>query len=133
MIKKLVLFSALALVVAFGVFATANPTHAQEVEVAESPAVQVMAQEEAEFEYAYAYQYGDGNGDVDPIMTQTRTRTQLRELQDGECVGDGDQQQIRQQLHVNENQGEMRQQRLNQGDGTCNGDCTPLRQGRQGN
>jgi hypothetical protein len=77
-------------VVAFGVFATANPTHAQEIEAEESPVVQVMVQEEAEFEYAYAYQYGEGNGDVDPVMTQTRTRTQLRELQDGECVGDGD-------------------------------------------
>lgn len=132
MIKKIAILSALALVVAFGVFATASPTHAQEVEAVESPVVQVMTQEEAEFEYTYAYQYGEGNGDVDPVMTQTRTRTQLRELQDGECVGDGDPLQIRQQLHVNENQGEMRQQRLNQGDGTCTGDCTPLRQGRQG-
>ena len=133
MIKRIAIFTALALIVTIGVFATVNTTHAQEVEVEESPVAQVMVQEEAEYEYTYAYQYGEGNGDVDPIMTQTRTRSQLRELQDGECVGDGDQLQIRQQLHINENQGEMRQQRLNQGDGTCTGDCVPLRQGRQGN
>lgn len=132
MIKRMAIISALALVVAIGVLATVYPTHAQEIEAEESPALQAMVQEEAEFEYAYAYQYGEGNGEVDPIMTQTRTRTQLRELQDGECVGDGDQLQIRQQLHTNENRGEMRQQRLNQGDGTCTGDCVPLRQGGQG-
>lgn len=131
MIKKFVLLSALALVVVFGVFATVNPTHAQEIETEESPVAQVMVQEAAELEYAYEYQYGEGNPEVDPIQTQTRT--QLREHMDGECVGDGDQLQIRQQLHTNETQGVMRQQRLNMGDGTCTGDCTTLRQGGQGN
>lgn len=133
MFKKIALFSALAILLAAGVFGMVNTTHAQEVEAEEPPVAQVMAQEEASYEYEYTYQYGDGNGEVDPIMTQSRTRTQTRELQDGECVGDGEQLQIRLQQHTNENKGEMRQQRLNVGDGTCNGDCVPLRQGGQGN
>lgn len=133
MSKKIVILSALVLVLFIGVFGIVNTTHAQEVEVEESPVMQVMAQEEAAFENQYTYQYGEGNGETDPILTQTRTRTQLRELQDGECVGDGDQLQIRQQLHVNENKAEMRQQRLNLTDGTCDGDCVPVRRGRQGN
>lgn len=132
MIKKIAILSTLALVLTFGALGMVNTTHAQDIEVDESPVVQVMAQEEASFEYQYTYQYGDGNGEADPIMTQTRTRTQLRELQDGECVGDGEQRQLR--LHIGTgNQGEMRQQRLNLGDGTCNGDCVPIRRGGQGN
>lgn len=133
MIKKIAILSALALVLTIGVLGTVNTTHAQEIEADESPVVRVTVQEQAAFEYQYAYQIGDGNEDVDPIMTQSRTRTQMGELQDGECVGDGDQLQIRQQLHVNEHKAEMRQQRLNLADGTCNGDCVPVRRGGQGN
>ncbi|MBW6465418.1 MAG: hypothetical protein K0B06_02820 [Brevefilum sp.] len=132
MIKKIAILTVLALALMFGVFGMVNTTHAQEIEAQESPEVQVMAQEEASYEYQYTYQYGDGNGDAIATATQSQTRTRLRELQDGECVGDGDQLQIRQQLHVNENQGEMRQMRQNLGDGTCDGECTPVRQGGQG-
>lgn len=132
MIKKIAILSALALVLTVGVLGTVTPTHAQEIDAEESPVVQVVSQEEAAFEYEYAYQYGQGNEEVDPIMTQTRTRSQLRELQDGECIGDGEQLQIRQQLHRDENKAEMRQQRLNYADGTCDGECTPVRQGGQG-
>jgi hypothetical protein len=132
MIKKIAILTALALALMVGVFGMVNTTHAQEIEAQESPEVQVMAQEEASFEYQYTYQYGEGNGDAIATATQTQTRTRLRELQDGECVGDGEQLQIRQQLHVNQNQAEMRQLRQNLGDGTCNGECTPVRQGGQG-
>ncbi len=133
MIKKITLLSALALVLAMGVFGTVSTTHAQDVEVEEPPEIQVVAQEQASLEYEYTYQYGEGEGTADAIMIQSRTRTHLHEYQDGECLGDGDQLQIRQQLHTHENAGMMGQGRLRQGDGTCDGDCVPLRMGGQGN
>lgn len=132
MFKKIAVFAVITLLLSLGVFGIVKTTHAQEIAVVESPAAQVKTQEEATFEYQNTYQYGEGYGDNDPITTQTRTQTQLREHQDGECVGDGEQQQLRLNIGAG-NQGEMRQQRLNQGDGTCNGDCVPLRQGGQGN
>lgn len=136
MFNKIAILTALTLVLAVGALAVVTmTTHAQEMAVEESPAVEAMLQEEAVFEYQYAYQYGEGDGDPDPIMTQSRTQTQTRVLQDGECDGDGEQLQIRKQLHVNNNQSTMRQQRLNQNLnlGDCNGECAPLRQGNQGN
>lgn len=132
MFKKLAVFAVITLLLSLGVFGMVKTTHAQEIAVVESPAAHVMTQEEATFEYQNSYQYGEGNGDYEPIMTQTRTQTQLREHRDGECAGDGEQQQLRLNIGAG-NQGEMRQQRLNLGDGTCNGDCVPLRQGGQGN
>jgi hypothetical protein len=130
MFKKIVIYSALALVLAVGALATVNTTYAQETEVEDSPAVQVVAQYEAAFENQYAYQYGDGNGELDPILNQTRTRTQMDELQSGEC--EGEPMQIWQQLHVNQHQAEMRQQRLHLSVGTCNEACVPIRRGVQG-
>lgn len=132
MFKKLAVFSVVTLLLALGVFGLVKTTHAQEIAVVESPAVQVVTQEEASFEYQNSFQYGERNGDSEPIMTQTRTQTQLRELQDGECTGDGEQQQLRLNIGAGQ-QGEMRQQRLHLADGTCNGDCVPLRRGGQGN
>ena len=136
MIKKITLISALAVVLAFGVFGTVNTTHAQQVEAEESPAAQVMTQEEAAFEYQYAYQYGNQNDDAVATMTQTQVRMQTRELQDGECDGEPIQRQLRQQLHVDQNEmrqlNQMQQVRQDLRDGTCNGKCMLLGQGGQG-
>lgn len=132
MIKKIIFLSAIALVLAMGVFGTVSTTHAQDAEVEETPVVQVVALEPASLAYEVTFQEGDSVDDADVLMAQTRTRTQLQEHQDGECLGDGDQLQIRQQLHTHENAGMMGQARLRQGDGTCDGDCIPLRMGGQG-
>jgi hypothetical protein len=132
MFKKSVILSALALVLTIGVFGTINTTHAQDIVMADSPDVQVNAPADAQVEVQLIEQSGDDGEEIEPLLTQTRTQSRLHVLPDGECVGDGEQLQIRQQLHVNEANSEMRQQRLNLGDGTCNQDCLPLRQGGQG-
>lgn len=132
MIKKSLIGLALALVLAVGVLGIViTTTHAQDIEPVELAVKPIVEPEYASFEVEYTYQFGDGNGDTDPILTQTRTRTQLRELQDGECTGDGD--QVRLRIHLQEgagNQGNMSQQRLC--DGTCDGTGAQLRQGSQG-
>lgn len=129
MIKKIAVISALALVLAIGVFGTVNTTHAQQIEVDEAPATQ----EEAAFEYQYTYQYGDEKGEVVSIMTQTQARTQMGEVQEGECDGEPLHTQLRQQLNVNQNEMRQLQQNKNLRDGSCNGECVSLRQGGQGN
>jgi hypothetical protein len=132
MFKKSVILSALALVLTIGVFGTINTTHAQDIVMADSPDVQVNVPADAQVEVQLIEQSGDEGEEIEPLLNQTRTQSRLHVLPDGECVGDGEQLQIRQQLHVNEANSEMRQQRLNLGDGTCNQDCLPLRQGGQG-
>ena len=131
MTKKIFMVLAMTLVVAFGVLGVVKTTYAQEIE---SPGVAdeaVVTPIEATYEYENAYQFGDRNGEGDPILTQTRTRSRLGELQDGECTGDGEQQQLR--LHVGEgNQGEMRQQQYKLNDGSCTGDCVQIRQNGRG-
>jgi len=137
MIKKILVIAVMTLVVTAGVLGVVSTTHAQElepVEVNETPeelAVPVVEPEEAAFEYEYAFQYGEQNGDNEPILTQTRTRTQLRDLQDGECTGESDPQQLRLNTGAG-NQGVMKQQQLHLNDGTCDGDCVPQGQGGQG-
>lgn len=119
MSKKIWIALGALLVLTLGVVGLVGTTYAQEVE--EEPEVldAFSEPEQATIENEFAYQYGEQNGD-DPIMTQTRTR--LREDQvDGECTGDGDMLQTRQQLGA---QGAGQQQRLNQGDGTCDGTGT---------
>ena len=134
MIKKIAVISALAIVLALGVFGTVNTTHAQQAEVEEAPAAQVMTQEEAAFEYQYAYQYGNVNGDAVSTMTQSQVRTQTRELQDGECDGEPIQRHLRKQLHVDQNEmrqlNQIQQVRQDLRDGSCNGQCRLVGQGQ---
>jgi|GEM_PF-3609864 len=132
MFKKSVILSALVLVLTIGVFGAANTTHAQDIVMADSTDVQVNVPADAQVEVQLLEQSGDEGEEIEPLLNQTRTQSRLHVLPDGECVGDGEQLQIRQQLHINEANPEMRQQRLNLGDGTCNQDCLPLRQGGQG-
>jgi hypothetical protein len=137
MSKKIMIMAIITLIVSAGILGVVGTTHAQEIETfeankeSEDLAVPVIEPEEASYKYEYKFSLGDQNGDNDPIMTQTRTQTQLRDLQDGECARDGEPQQLRLNLGA-ENQGEMNQQQLKLGDGTCNGDCVPLRKGGQG-
>jgi hypothetical protein len=116
MSKKILIALGTVLVITLGVVGFVGTTYAQDIDT-DSESVDALSEpEQATFEYEYANQAGEQNGE-DPIMTQTRTR--LREDQvDGECTGDGDMLQVRQQLGA---QGEGQQQRLNLGDGTCDG------------
>ena len=127
MIKKIAVISALAIVLAIGVFGTVNITHAQQAEADEVPAAQVMTQEEAAFAFQYAYQYGNENDDAVSTTTQSQVRTQTRELQDGECDGEPIQRHLRTQLHRDQNEmrqmNQLRQVRQNLRDGSCNGVC----------
>ncbi len=133
MIKKIAVISALALVLALGVFGTVSTTHAQQAEAEEAPAAQVITQEEAAFGYQYAYQYGNVNGDAVSTTTHTQAQTQTRELQDGECDGEPIQQHLRKQLNVDQNEmrqlNEMQQVRQNLRDGSCSGACRLVGQG----
>lgn len=134
MIKKIAVFSALALVLAIGVFGTVNTTHAQQAEAEEAPAAQVMTQEEAAFEYQYAYQYGNRIGDAVSTTTHTQAQTQTRELQDGECDGEPIQRHLRKQLNVDQNEmrqlNQMQQVRQNLSDGSCIGVCRLIGEGQ---
>jgi hypothetical protein len=131
MIKKTMIVLAMTLVVAVGILSVVNTTYAQELSASVDTLDPNLEPEEASYAYQNAFQYGEGNGDHDPELTQTRTRTQLRDLQDGECTGDGEPQQLR----INQgagNQGLRRQQQKSLQDGSCNGDCVQLNQGGQG-
>jgi hypothetical protein len=131
MIKKTMIVLAMTLVVAVGILSVVNTTYAQELPASVNTLDPNLEPEEASYAYQYAFQYGEGNGDHDPVLTQTRTRTQLRDLQDGECPGDGEPQQLRINQGA-ENQGLRRQQQKHLQDGSCNGDCVQLNQGGQG-
>jgi hypothetical protein len=131
MIKKTMIVLAMTLVVVVGILSVVNTTYARELPASVDNIEPNLEPEEASYAYQYAFQYGEGNGDHDPVLTQTRTRTQLRDLQEGECPGDGEPQQLRVNQGA-ENQGLRRQQQKHLQDGSCNGDCVQLNQGGQG-
>jgi len=144
MMKKTIITLVITLVLAAGVLGVVRTTYAQDIDtesvetLSEDAAVPdevpvcepVMAEYAYEYAYEYAVQFGDQNGETQPVMTQTQTRSRL--LQEGECTGECD--PIQQRLNLGAgNQGQMKMQRLQLGDGTCNGDCVPQRLNGQGN
>jgi hypothetical protein len=117
--KKIFAGLTIMLVLAIGVFGFVTKTYAQDdVETQEITTVP----EPETLEYEYMYQNGSRNAEADPVLTQTRTR--LFEMEEGECDGTCDPQQLRQQIGV-ENGGTMQQEQLNSGAFECDGDCVP--------
>ena len=120
MIKKIFAAMMITLVLAIGVFAVVKTTYAQDIVAQEDDDGPATDPQQETLEYEFSYQNGECLGDGEPIRNQTRSR----ELQDGECTGECDPQQLRLQEGPGA-QGTMRQQRLNLGDGECTGDCDP--------
>ncbi len=129
MIKKTFVALLIAVILGIGVLSVVNTTYAQDT--AEELAVDayVPQPDEAAYTYEYSLQVGIQNGEYEPVMTQTRTRSHMGEYGDGEC--DGEPIQLRLQEHKSTMQ--MRQENRQMQDGSCNGECTPLRMGGQGN
>lgn len=117
MFKKIMIALVIALVVGVGILGVVNTTYAQDDDV-NSEAVTEPEQATVETEN----QFGEMVGEAIP------NRMRLRELQDGECTGECDPQQLR-QYQSEEKQAirqEHQQQRLENGE--CTGECVPQQQ-----
>ena len=117
MFKKMMIALVIALVVGVGILGVVNTTYAQDDDVT-LEAVTGPEQETIEAENEFGEMVGEA--------IQNRMRS--RELQDGECTGECDPQQLR--LYQSAEKQAMRQahqqQRLN--DGECTGECDPQQQ-----
>lgn len=130
MIKKTFVALLIAALLGIGVLSVVNTTYAQDIpeELVEDQISPQLV--EAAYTYEHSPQGGEQNGEYEPVMTQTRTRSQSHLGEYGERECDGEPIQLRQQEHKSTLQ--IRQENRQVQDGSCNGECTPLRKGGQG-
>jgi hypothetical protein len=129
MIKKTFVALLIAVILGIGVLSVVNTTYAQDISTELTDDAYVPQPVNEAYTYEYQLQVGEQNGDYEPVMTRTRTQSRMGEYGDGEC--DGEPIQLRLQEHKSTMQ--MRQENQQMQDGSCNGECTPLRRGGQGN
>ena len=125
MIKKIFVGTLIALVLVVGVLGYVNSAQAQEMGPQGETTEPIAVQEQETLALEYEHQNGDQLGDGEPIRTQTR----LRELEEGECTGDCEPQQLRLQ-EGDGDQGVMQQQQQQLGE--CTGECDPQQMRQNG-
>ncbi len=129
MIKKTFVALLIAVILGIGVLSVVNTTYAQDIPEEFIVDEYIPQPLEAAYTYEYQLQVGEQNGEVEPVMTRTRTQSHMGEYGEGEC--DGEPIQLRLQEHKSNMQ--LRQGNRQMQDGSCTGECTPLRKGSQGN
>ena len=134
MVKKVFVGFTIAIILVVGVFGLVKSSYAQVTNASSQTSEVNTLRDPQTLEYENMDQNSAVNGDIEAVQAQNRTR--LSEMEDGECDADCDPQQIRDQMGVN-NEGNMLQERTNQGEFDCTGDCVPqqlrLNDGTYGN